>query len=512
MLLQPSCRRLATVRSSSIITMPLRAKITHPAMQQQQQQQPASRSFASTSDIKEQPDDEPNDVLFSSQGGVRSITLNRPKKLNSLNGSMARKIIPRLQEWSRSEMANVVTIKGEGRAFCAGGDVAWLAQRNKQGTAGQQESKDYFALEYKLDHLISTYSKPYVALIDGITMGGGVGLSLHAPFRIATENTVFAMPETNIGFFPDVGASFFLPRMDGELGKYCALTSEQIKGANVFYAGIATHYLHSSSLPDLEARLAELQFKDYDNLRRRFQSINSTIEEFATGLPHDQPISAPVGGNIRAAIDYVFQPAHKIDDILHALKGLSEMSSDQRGYPEVNEWAEKTRKTILQRSPTSVKVSLEQLQRGREWSIGETFKREHAIASRFMEHPDFVEGVTALLVDKPKRTPKWSPESLDKVSQTDVNGFFEHETQFDLLSTDAGSTGEDYKEYPHAWIGLPTEIEVQNTVRGYTREQIVEQFLKKTNGKQGVKEKVNEILDRKTRVDDPQTGRLAWQQ
>lgn len=440
---------------------------------------------------------------------MRSITLNRPKKLNSLNGSMARKIIPRLQEWSKSELANVVTIKGEGRAFCAGGDVAWLAQRNKTGTEGQQESKDYFALEYKLDHLISTYSKPYVALIDGITMGGGVGLSLHAPFRIATENTVFAMPETNIGFFPDVGASFFLPRMDGELGKYCALTSEQIKGANVFYAGIATHYLHSSSLPDLEARLAELQFKDYDDLKTRYESINSTIEEFATGMPHDQPISAPIGGNIRTAIDYAFQPAHNITEVLSALEGLAQIKPGETGYPEVNEWAEKTRKTILQRSPTSVKVSFEQLKRGKEWSIAETFRKEHAIASRFMEHADFVEGVTALLVDKPKRTPNWSPDSLDKVSQADVDGFFNHTTEFQLLNQDAGSTGENWSEYPHAF-GLPTEIEVQSTVRGFTRDQVLEHFLRKTNGKQGVKEKVGEILDRKTSLDDASTGRLSW--
>lgn len=419
---------------------------------------------------------------------------------------MARKIIPRLQEWSKSELAGVVVIKGEGRAFCAGGDVAWLAQRNKEGKEGQQESKDYFGLEYKLDHLISTYTKPYVAFIDGITMGGGVGLSLHAPFRIATENTVFAMPETTIGFFPDVGASFFLPRMDGELGKYCALTSEQIKGVNVFYAGIATHYLHSSSLPDLEARLAELQFKDYDRLSTRLKIINSTIEEFATGLPHDQPISAPVAGNIRKAIDFVFQPANDINAILHELQGLAETSPGSRGYPEVPEWAAKTKKTILQRSPTSVKVTLEQLKRGKAWSIAETFRREHSIAARFMEHPDFVEGVTALLVDKPKRTPNWSPDSLDKVSQEDVESFFTHKTDFELLPKEAGSTGGNWMEYPHAF-GLPREIEVQEKVTDGSRQQIVDEFVKKTEGKQGVKEKVNEILDRKTTEEN---GRLQW--
>lgn len=130
-------------------------------------------------------------------------------------------------------MANVVVIKGAGRAFCAGGDVAVLAQDCATGEDGQQRSRDYFALEYQLDHLIATYSKPYVAFIDGITMGGGVGLSVHAPFRIATERTMFAMPETTIGLFPDVGAGFFLPRMDGALGLYLALTSERLKGPEV---------------------------------------------------------------------------------------------------------------------------------------------------------------------------------------------------------------------------------------------------------------------------------------
>ena len=130
-------------------------------------------------------------------------------------------------------MADIILIKGAGRAFCAGGDVAALAVDNQQGKEGQQRSKDYFALEYKLDHLIATYPKPYVAFIDGITMGGGVGLSVHAPIRIATEKTVFAMPETTIGLFPDVGASFFLPKMDGQVGTYLALTSEQLRGVNV---------------------------------------------------------------------------------------------------------------------------------------------------------------------------------------------------------------------------------------------------------------------------------------
>jgi 3-hydroxyisobutyryl-CoA hydrolase len=143
---------------------------------------------------------------------------------------MARKLVLRLKELSKSDMAQVVVMRGAGRAFCAGGDVVALSEWNSSNQSVL--SDDYFALEYKLDHLIATYNRPYVAYIDGITMGGGVGLSIHAPFRIATENTVFAMPETTIGFFPEVGATFFLPRMDGELGTYLALTSEQLRGVD----------------------------------------------------------------------------------------------------------------------------------------------------------------------------------------------------------------------------------------------------------------------------------------
>ena len=394
-------------------------------------------------------------------------------------------------------MANVVVIKGEGRAFCAGGDVAYLAKRNQAGAP--QESKDYFALEYKLDHYIATYTKPYVAFIDGITMGGGVGLSINAPFRIATENTVFAMPETTIGFFPDVGASFFLPKMDGALGMYLALTSEQVKGPNVFYAGVATHYLHSSSLPDLETRLSELQFNDYDKLDHRLRIINSTIEEFCTGLPHDQPISAPIGGRIRSAIDYVFQRNNStIEKCLAALDELAGMNPAEKDQ-HVIDWAAKTKKTILQRSPTSVKVTFKQLREAERWSIAETFIREHGIASRFMDRPDFAEGVTALLVDKPKRSPNWEPNSLDQVSDQTVNEFFPPIEDLSMTLLRSGE-GADYTQYPYdANIGLPKEAVLKRYIdsgRGRSQKDIVDHFVQQAGGKQGVKEKVEEYIQR----------------
>lgn len=392
-------------------------------------------------------------------------------------------------------MANVVVIKGSGpKAFCAGGDVATLAHDNKQGEEGQQRSTDYFALEYKLDHLIATYSKPYIAFMDGITMGGGVGLSVHAPFRIATERTLFAMPETTIGLFPDVGASFFLPRMPGGVGTYLALTSEKLKGANVFYAGVATHYVHSTSLPALERRLAELRFQYSDGNDRRLDIINSTIEEYCTGLPHDEPML--LSGELRNAIDRCFTK-NSVPAIIAALEA-------EEGATK--EWAQKTLNTLGQRSPTSVYVTLRQMRLGASWSIAETFQREHQLAGKFMRHPDFTEGVHALLIRKDGK-PQWQPASLDTIKPEDniAEPFFEvnGSQRLRLLNTS------DYNTYPHARFSIPTETEVQRVVETGELSQngVIDHFLKKRKQKQGVREIVQEIVKRKTMKED---GKLVW--
>jgi 3-hydroxyisobutyryl-CoA hydrolase len=409
---------------------------------------------------------------------VRSIELNRPKKLNSLNGSMARKIIPRLQEWAKSDMAGVVIMKGNGRAFCAGGDVAELAKWNQEGPEGQQRSSDYFGLEYKLDHLIATYTKPYVAFMDGITMGGGVGLSIHAPFRIATENTLFAMPETTIGFF--------LPRMEGALGTYLALTSEQLKGVDAFYHGVATHYIHSSTLQQLESRLAELQFPDYMPLNERFKIINATIEEFSTGLPSPTP---HISGALRKTIDSVFHADQP--DIAAIMTSLQTVAKSSTTPKDIQTWAKKTVETIQTRSPISVSVTLQQMRIGRQWSIAQTFQKEYDIASTFMSHPDFVEGVTARLINRTKKRPKWSPNNLDAVLKRDVDAFFaSQDTKLPLISQ------VDYREYPHAWIGLPREEEILREAGGKTHQDVVEVLLERYEGKQGVREKIAEVLAR----------------
>lgn len=443
------------------------------------------------------PEDEPEDVLFKSIYGVRTIELNRPKKLHSLNGSMVRKILPRIREWEKSQLANVIVIKGSGpKALCAGGDVAALAKDiSENGADAQQRAADFFGLEYQLDHVIATCTKPYVAFMDGITMGGGVGLSVHAPFRIATERTVFAMPETTIGFFPDVGASFFLPRMAGATGTYLALTSDKLNGVNVFYAGVATHYIHSTSLPALEARLAELRFNDYDDILTRCRLIDATIEEFCTGLPHDQPIH--LAGELRQAIDRCFS-LDTVDEIIAALKAETGSTKD---------WAEKTIKTLHQRSPTSVHVALRQMRLGRNWSIRETFQREHLIATKFMKHPDFAEGVSSLLLRKPRTEPQWQPASLEDIKPEDkvAEPFFkvEGENRLSLLSDG------DFKEYNYTEFNLPKEADIARLVRTgeHSKKAVVEHFVAARKGKQGVKEVVEEVLKRNTRSDG---GKAMW--
>ncbi|GAP91414.1 putative 3-hydroxyisobutyryl- hydrolase protein [Rosellinia necatrix] len=482
--------------------MPLRAKILDPRI--------GSRAQMSTSPVKETikelPGDEPRDVVFTNLYGLRTIELNRPAKLNSLNGSMIRKILPRLVEWEQSDLANVIVMKGAGdRAFCAGGDVAALAQQNMEGPSGQKLSVDYFALEYKLNHYIATYQKPYIAFMDGITMGGGVGLSIHAPFRIATERTVFAMPETTIGFFPDVGASFFLPRMNGAIGTYLALTSEQLKGANVFYSGVATHYLHSTSLPGLESRLAELRFKDYDSIEKRLGIIEMTIEEYATGLPPGERIA--LGGEVRRAIDRCFGKT-TVADIILALK--EEALKEAEG--PVKAWAERTLNTLNQRSPTSVHVALKQMRVGRDWSISETFQREHQIAAKFMQHPDFTEGVSARLLstERPKPTPNWQPTDLDAIKPEDriEAPFFEIAEDLPRLKL---LTDREYAEYPYKSFGVPTEKDVEKVVLDGTRtaREVVDHFVASKNGRQGISTIVEEILHRKT-TRTPEDGRIVW--
>ncbi|KAJ5945704.1 3-hydroxyisobutyryl-CoA hydrolase [Penicillium verhagenii] len=470
--------------------MPLRAKVINPAFQA------TSSMSTSANATKELPGDEADDVLFNSIYGLRSVELNRPKKLNSLNGSMARKILPRLQEWEKSHLANIILISGAGsKALCAGGDVAALALQNEKGLEGQQASTEFFGLEYRLDHLIATYSKPVISFMDGITMGGGVGLSMHAPFRIATERTVFAMPETTIGFFPDVGGSFFLPRLDGETGTYLAMTSARLNGVQALNAGIATHYLHSSVLGSVTQRLSELVFPDNVALPERLDTVNKTMAEFSVGIPLDE--SRILAGHNRRSIDRCFG-FDTIEEIFLALEKEKETNE---------KWAKETLETLSSRSPTSLKVTLRQMRVGKKWDIAETFKREHQIAANFMRHPDFVEGVKARLMSKPARQAEWQPATLEEVSQEDVDNFFkvpEGETTLELLNN------KTYQNYPHERFALPSEAAIEETVRNnrMSKKETVKHMVERWGQKEGVAEKVYNVLSKRTK--EGENGGLTW--
>ena len=373
-----------------ILRMPLKAKIDAKSPIAQQSTSAGAPRLA-------QNDDVPDDVLFNSESGVRRITLNRPKKLNSLDGSMIRKIHPRLEQYARSDECKIITIAGNGRAFCAGGDVATLAEACKGGD--YQKGKDYFAAEYRLDHLIATFRKPIVALTDGICMGGGVGLTINAPIRVVTEKTMFAMPESTIGFFPDVGASRFLAKL-GNVGRYLACTAARLQGAQIVLAGAATHFVPSERLALVEKRLAELSDAT-DPQAYTVEGISKAIDEFV------QPIEDKFTLDRHAESLACFAKA----SIPEVLRALDNVQNDK-------EFAAATAKTMREKSPASLAVALEAQRRGKSWSIDEVFEKEYNIACEFMHDPDFVEGVEATL--KHRRLGQWSKTDFN----IDVSKYF----------------------------------------------------------------------------------------
>ena len=332
-----------------------------------------------------------DEVIFQVKNNVGLVTLNRPKALNALNLQMANQIYPKLKEWESS--VKFVIIEGTGgKAFCAGGDIRSITSQPK-GSAHQAE---FFYNEYKLNHLIGTLKIPYVALIDGITMGGGVGLSVHAPYRVATSKTLFAMPETAIGLVPDVGGSHFLPKLDGELGTYLALTGHRLKGSDCLHAGIATHACN-----DVEAVKNELLngAKDKEDIEKILNKHMEEFDEQSFALEEKLPL-----------IDDCFKE-DSVENILENLKRVND------------EWSIKTAQTMEKMSPTSMKVSLRMLREGRNKSLEECLKMEYRLVRRCCEDNDFYEGVRALLVDK-DNNPKWEPKDLENVDQAMLDRYF----------------------------------------------------------------------------------------
>lgn len=330
------------------------------------------------------------EVLFAREGTVGHITLNRPKVLNALTLGMVRLIHPQLAAWARDPAVKLVVIEGAGdRAFCAGGDIRAL---HDWGRAGDANVIRLYYEEYRLNTYIKHYPKPYVALMDGIDMGGGVGLSVHGSTRVATERLVFAMPETGIGLFPDVGGTYFLPRCPGEIGMFLALTGERLKAADAIYAGIADVFVPSERLGALKARIAA------------GEAIEAVLAELAGDAG-----AAPLAER-RASIDRHFSE----DSVAGIIASLE---------ADGGEWARKVLTTLASKSPTSLLVTYRQIREGAKLSFEDCMKLEYRLTNRFMRGHDFYEGVRAIIVDKDQK-PAWRPAALADVAPAEIDRYF----------------------------------------------------------------------------------------
>uniref|UniRef100_A0A1A8M8K9 3-hydroxyisobutyryl-CoA hydrolase n=1 Tax=Nothobranchius pienaari TaxID=704102 RepID=A0A1A8M8K9_9TELE len=351
------------------------------------------------------------EVLLEKVGRTGVITMNRPKVLNALNLTMIRQIYPQLKKWENDSEMDIVIIKGAGgKAFCAGGDIRAVTEAGK---AGGSLAQDFFREEYILNNAIGAYRKPYIAIIDGITMGGGVGLSVHGRFRVATEKTLFAMPETAIGLFPDVGGGYFLPRLRGKLGLFLALTGFRLKGRDVQRAGVATHFVESNKIPDLEKELVDLKCPSNADISKLLE-----FHQKQSSLDSEKPF---VLEKHLSEIDRLFSSS-SVEGIMQNLRA--------DGSDFANEQAE----TLSKMSPTSLKITFKQLQLGAALSLQDVLVMEYRLSQACMRGCDFHEGVRAVLVDR-DQNPKWNPSTLDQVSDQLVDKYFSSLAEKDLMFT-----------------------------------------------------------------------------
>jgi len=343
--------------------------------------------------------DATDSALFEREGAVGTIILNRPKALNALNDDMLTKILPKVVEWNASPDVQTIVMKGAGgKAFCAGGDVVSVRNKGMEGQA-PKDVASFFKDEYHLNHLLATATTPQVSILNGFTMGGGVGLSVHGKYRVATTNTMFAMPETTIGFFPDVGGSHFLPQLQGSFGMYLALTGARLKGKDVMKAGIATHFVSSENMEALEAGLKGIQSSS---------DVQGVLDSACEGGADDASFTPHLD-----LINSCFARG-SVEEVLEALES------------EGSEWALKHAATLRRVSPFALKVTHEMLTKSATHSldIKECLRMEYRAAMRVMEDGEFYEGVRALLIDK-DQSPAWKHASLPEVPAARVARCFE---------------------------------------------------------------------------------------
>jgi enoyl-CoA hydratase len=334
-----------------------------------------------------------DDVLISVERGVGRLRLNRPKAIHALTTGMCEAMSDALLKWRADDAVEVVVIDhAEGRGFCAGGDVVMLA---RSGNEDASEAKRFFFAEYRLNHLLFTYDKPTIAIMDGITMGGGVGISLPCTWRVATENTRLAMPETGIGLFPDVGGGWYFSRLPGRVGQFMVLTGARLDGAECRYLNLATHYVEQAALPDLVERIITAPAR----------------AQGALGAASTTPPDAKIEQNL-PQIAKLFA-SDRLEDVAAALEA------------DESDWAHSELATLRTKSPLSCKVSLRLLAEGADRAdFADEMRAEYALAGRVVRTHDFREGVRALLIDK-TGDPIWDPPTPEEVTEEMLDLLFE---------------------------------------------------------------------------------------
>ena len=332
------------------------------------------------------------DVLCTRIGRAGVITLNRPQALNALTRAMCLTMSATLADWARDPSVALVIVRGTGdRAFCAGGDIRALYESGRSGTSYR---RDFYADEYRLNTQIKEYPKPYVALMDGITMGGGVGVAIHGSHRIVSERTVFAMPETGIGLCPDVGATYFLPRLPGVLGRYLGLTGARLDGADMMVVGLGDHYVPSHAMDRL-----------FDELTGQ---PDVAVDDLCTALQTDPPPSD--------------LPA-RMSEIGDVFSAPSLEAVVARVGADADSWQGAARKAILGASPTALKIAWRQIAIGGSLDFRDCMRLEYRLVQRIMDGHDFYEGVRAAVIDK-DRSPAWRPPRLEDVTEAEIDRYF----------------------------------------------------------------------------------------
>ncbi|AGO13889.1 AaceriAGR024Cp [[Ashbya] aceris (nom. inval.)] len=451
-------------------------------------------------------------VNFKTLNTARVVTLNRPEKLNAINHDMCHAMLPVMQEWAKSDVANVVLMESvcAPRAFCAGGDIVLMAEALRRNLLERVD--EFFQSEYTTNWMLATYPKPIVAIMDGITMGGGVGLAIHVPFRVASENTKWAMPELEIGLHPDVGVSFALPKVmtlggqEGQLGYYLCLTGDVLTGADVYVAGLASHYVERSQHAALKERLGSVPMSNKAD--ETFANTNAIIEEFSSPLPEGYRFKYS-----KDQLDVIERFFHYDVSYKELRKNLEAFASSSANSEAGRNFAKATLEKLSTKSTVSAEVTREQFRRNSQRDIQSAMKQDLITSTNLLRNNELAEFANAVihkLVKKAKTPYQWQNTSpsvaeISKLLAADPT------RPIDLLET-SGVTFKNYRY--HSKFTLPTEAAVQAYITGtdqsgrsmaVTRAETIKYFTEfnpVSRGKVGTEYVVNLIIERKCRVDN----------